>query len=672
MKGLKVRKIRAIIPKKMQPRRAGYFGIALLVLFSVLSYSLFVKPAPKAKAATVGSTSDSTATTDVFQKKVVVTNVGEMVAFFNTGTQSVTGIAYATSTDNGATWSAATQVDGGTNNDDFSVAIDGSNDIYLAYSVPIASPSGGTRFRLLTYSAGSWTIGSAKTVDTNSGSPTFFRYTEATITVLANGSLVLVDYEAASGFLSSSTSSNAGTSWSFGSSYSMNNGHSNIVAEGNSDWLVIDGILYADVGGTGNFSQAASVSPLGTNFSITYGLDSLGILYNDSSGVEYVSYNIATGALSAVTAISSGASDVVGSIITDSQNFWAVYQSFVGANSYNVVYKRFNGTSWDGSSTALTADNLNNVGINGPERIPNTANVPVIWTVGTASPFTIKSSVFSTVGTVTDTGNQTGTLSGSLTGSSGDTVAKCGVWYYNTVNIVAGMTIKVCSSNGQVGGSLEIHANTVTIAGSVDGAGRGMPGGMSIVASGGLGGTGPLGGVATAGGTGVAGSSLAGATGAGSFAGSGGGAGTSSAGGASGAATDTVGGTGGTGSTTTAGTTGALAGYLGSGINGDSSTNESLALGSGGGSGGSGGSGAGGGGGASTANTCAAGGVGGNGAPGGVGGKGGNGGASIKIYSGGTLTVSGSILNTGQASNSGGSGASGTTGGVGGGSANTC
>jgi hypothetical protein len=637
--------------------------MALLILFSVISYSLIFKPAPKVSAATIGTSSSSLAYGQGPQKHIVIANNGTLVSFFNSGTQSVTGIASVTSTDNGASWSSATQVDSAQTND-FSIDIDSSNNIYVAYN------SIGIKIREMTYSAGIWTIGSANTVASNSTCVGSKRdtFTSPTVKVGYGGMVWII------GVLQPFT----GVSCSFGSLDKYVTYRSTNLSSWSSsnDPGSTDNHLYVDLSGTGTWTDAkyTIIDPTAT---MTYGFNKLHIFSGTVTGaLNYYSYDIASGTLSSATSISSGPSDQMGDITTDSHNVWVAYSSFVSSGSLNVVYKRFNGTSWSVSATALTTDNLNNLSIRLPERVPNTANVPVIWQTGTSSPYTLKSATFSNIGSVTDSGNQTGSLTGSLTGSSGDVIVKCGVWYYNTVNIVSGMTIKVCASNGQNGGNLEIHANSVTVAGTIDGAGRGYPGGLAIYGVGGIGATGPPGSTNTSGSMGAQGSNYDGVAGAGNFGAVGGTAGvnpsfdtgncdsTGASGGGCGGA--------GTAFNMVGFSASSPGGYLSSGANGDSSIDESVVMGSGGGAGGTGGSGQGGGSGGSAGNTCANGGNGGKGGRGAPGGLGGNGGAYVRIYSAGTLSVSGSINMNGLAGSSGVSGEAGSNGSSGGGNANTC
>lgn len=597
----------------------------------------------------------------------VITSNGTVVLVYSAGTLgSPSGLVYSTSTDNGSTWSAVTQIDSGTVDGTISVSIDAANNIYVAYT-------SGTTFasrKLTALSASSWTVGSASTIVTTGGLCAVGVHTNAgSMAVTSNGNLIATYGTCTTGTPQTYTSkvkvsTDGGATWGTGAIFStVSQNGADVVSDGSAVWALLDNNLYVSPVSTSTFSYAGTITPNGTfsSASMTYVHDKLSIFYADSiDGLSHTFYDIATNTFSNSSVISSSLNDTVGSVTSDSNSVWAIYSQYVAASSYNVVYKRYNGTVWDSSATTITTDNLNNTRSNAPEKILNSGIVPVFWQSGTASPYTVKTSTIAALGTATDSGTQTGALTGSLTGSSGDVIAKCGVWYYNTVNIVAGMTVKVCSSDGVTGGSLEIHANTVTVAGTIDGSGRGMPGGVSITGAGGVGG---LGGdtSGSSGGAGQAGTNDISIVGSGTYGGAQGSAGTNASGGAAGGA-DSLRGTGGTGTTTTVGQVGSAGGYLGSGVNGDSSTSESLTLGSGGGAGGVGGSGAGGGGGGGSVVCVRAGGAGGVGAGGSIGGKGGNGGALVKIYSLGTLTVSGSVNINGIVGSSGGSGNTGNTG----------
>lgn len=683
------RKISRLIPKKIKTKRAGYFSMAVVILFSVLAYSFIFKPAPKVEAATIGTSSGS-AFGSANERHIVTSSNGIIVTFYYAGSLGVTGLVYSKSTDNGSTWSGAAQVDTTANAiNEFSAAIDGNDNIYIVYSSGSGSSTGSSIYlKKLTYSAGSWTLGPRKTVFAgfdplcfNTGGSEAY---SPTLAINSSGTIAVIflehDYDRDSGcspfqetwYTQYYQSSDDGSNWN-GAQLAATPVSLPIIADGKSFWFIsTSGQLWVDVAGDRNIETASLTTLPTTIVSLAYSFDKVELFYrNSSNNLVYRNYSVDSGILSGETTISTGVNDLLGAISTDSNNLWAVYQSYVAANSYNVVYKRYNGTSWDTSATNITTDNAYNTSISLPERVPNTANVPVAWSSGTANPFSIKAATISTTGGVTDSGNQTGTLSGSLTGSSGDMIVKCGVWYYNTVNIVAGMTVKVCASNGQTGGKLEIHANSVTIAGTIDGAGRGLPGGVAVGGTGGGGGAAGTGNTGMSGQAGSYGTNSAGGDGSGQFAGTAGSSGSNlSSGAGAGGTTDTIvnwngGGGGFGGGQGGSATAGSLGGFLASGVNGDTSTDESSALGSGGGAGGTGGSGQGGGGAAAPNDTGACYGVpgpGGAGGAGGAGGKGGNGGAMVKIYSVGDINITGLVEISGQTGSSGQSGQSGQKG----------
>jgi hypothetical protein len=651
-----------------------------LLIVTIILTTLNAKP-PSVKAiSTVGTSSNSTPNPNASQRSMVRSTNGTIVDVYQAGSQAPNDLSYSKSTDNGTTWSASTQIDTTTSRD-FTIAIDSSDNIYVSWA-----DTGAVKIRKMTYSAGSWSIGSANTIvsaatcvnTTTDG----HSYSRVSLALPSSGTVWVSALDAfqtktgcpAATNVVATNSSASLTSWTANAATitASSGAYPTMLQRGQEIWMEVSAVgLYVDRTGSGVFTKVDSTS-LNGPVSMAYGLDEIHMFYSSGSTLLYRKFVLSTQTLSSTTTISASASDVLGTISTDSYNIWVFYQAFVGANSYNVTYKEYTGASW-GSAVGITSDNANNTNINAPDRISNTVSVPTVWNTGTASPFTIKASNTSSIGGATDSGNQTGSYSGSLTGISTDVIVKSGVWYYSSVNIVSSMQVKVLASDGQTGGSLTIYSTTVTIAGTLDGAGRGSPGAVSFISSG-LGGAGAPGPGDNQGANGTAGTttptSLDGATGTGSFAGVGGTRGARGAGGAGGVFTNSCSGPGaggaGGGNTGTAGTGGSNGGYNIVGANGDSSTDDtSVNLGSGGGSGGTGGPGGGGGAGSGGAvcggvNTGGgSGGAGGAGKDGGLGSAGGDGGAAVKIYSAGSMTISGSINVTG---NPGGSVNTGTTG----------
>jgi len=434
------RKFLRLLSKK-RSQRAAYLSAAFLVIFSIFTYDIFFS-AQKVKAATVGSSSDVNPIGDSTQKSSVVTSNGAIVAFYDSGTQSPTGIVYSMSSDNGATWSAATQVTS-TQTDDFSVAIDSSNNIYIVWSDSTFSIIS----KKLTYSGGTWTIGADVSVyvgtpcgSQSEGDEMFKPILRATPTGLALAFFQRyeIQCQGPGNYFFNFATSDFNLTWGIQNAGSFDSSAaaggtiaSNLVIDGKIIWFYLGNDLYYTIDGT-SYNKVPNTTingDLSNDPVMCYGLDQLNLLYRNTSGnIAYRSYNIATGSLSSETTISSNAGDIVGTLVCDSYNIWAAYDSFVALSSYNIVYKRFNGSAWDSSATSITTDNLNNGNINSPARALNSSVVPVLLRTCTASPYTVKAATLSAASGVTDTGNQTGSLTGALTGSSGDVIVKCGVW----------------------------------------------------------------------------------------------------------------------------------------------------------------------------------------------------------------------------------------------------
>lgn len=205
-----------------------------------------------------------------------------------------------------------------------------------------------------------------------------------------------------------------------------------------------------------------------------------------------------------------------------------------------------------------------------------------------------------------------------------------GIWTnVGTLTVPGGMTVYIKAYDGASYGSVDITAQNILIAGTLDATGKGYGGG-----GGGGGGHGGAGGsVGASGGSGTLGGAVGGA---GNYnadygaQGARGGQGGGSQGGAGGELGSAYGGSG---------SPGTKGGYAGISTNGDSSTDETLYMGSGGGGGG-------GGGGADDHGSIGGGG-------GGGGGAGNLGAGYIKLKALYSLNITGSILSKGMASTAG-------------------
>ena len=111
-------------------------------------------------AVSIGTSSIAYPTQYSVQRKIHRTTVGKLIAIAQLGSISPGQVAYATSDDDGINWSAWILIAVGQSTAtiaDIDSYIDTNNDIYVVYSNTAVN----LYFRKLTYSAGSWSVGSA-------------------------------------------------------------------------------------------------------------------------------------------------------------------------------------------------------------------------------------------------------------------------------------------------------------------------------------------------------------------------------------------------------------------------------------------------------------------------------------------------------------------------------
>jgi hypothetical protein len=398
--------------------RAVYFIAAGLVFGSVLTLNLFFWPS--SASASVGTSTVNNALPNNMQSSIVTASTGTLVAFYYDGSH----IVYRTSSNAGSSWSSAvtavTPDPTVVTTADFSVTIDSSNNIYLSYTDMASSfnaSSGGYEsiwFKKLTYSAGSWSTGSASEAIPSTGdcmgtgSATTF-WNGSTIAVNTSGKIFIAaaDFvlttsgcgalQPGSAQLTTVNSSN-GSSWSGGTSLgSASAATSPLISIGSQIWLVNrNSGIYEDATSSGTFTQKNSTTYANTPVLTSDGSNQIDFAYkNSSNNLVYRQYIISSGSLSAETVISSGTSDLLGGISADSATgrLWIFYDSFVGTNSYNVTYKTStdSGASW-GSAVGVTTDNANNRGGTAQLSLNAGGNPTILWVSGTASPYTINSS----------------------------------------------------------------------------------------------------------------------------------------------------------------------------------------------------------------------------------------------------------------------------------------
>lgn len=152
-----------------------------------------------------------------------------------------------------------------------------------------------------------------------------------------------------------------------------------------------------DVSGVslGSWSSATALtlggsSPTNNNYFSFRGNSTVGIEANDSgSGIWARVYNPSTDTWASAVQLSSGASDAKPTVIAGSDgNFYVFWQSFVAANNYAIVYKKYTvaSSTWDSSPTTAVASGANNFNVSGGS---NNGTLGIVYQTGTASPYNI-------------------------------------------------------------------------------------------------------------------------------------------------------------------------------------------------------------------------------------------------------------------------------------------
>ncbi len=337
----------------------------------------------------LGTSASSYTTGFAFQRKILKTTLGKLFLLNNEAT-SGTGLRYKTSSDNGDTWDVAwisidTIYRG---NGDCSTIIDASNNIYVVYYY-------GKYFRKLTYSAGTWSIGSSK------------------IFCTGNNNAIPVIIKRASGELFAASAYGYSGTWRLYGCYSTDDG-----ATWNESYLTISptysvtsqylcevgGVIWCIFTTSTNKLKVVTWDDAGHVWNtptdiVASGVTNSGGLHNElgalyisdteiyaavrtSSGIKIYVYN---GSWDAGTLISNNANDSSPAITVVNGKPVICWSDYTGTQ-YNISYRKWNGSSWD-----IQVDLTSDVDI---DFFPNTAEIDndylyVNYMVGVGSPYTM-------------------------------------------------------------------------------------------------------------------------------------------------------------------------------------------------------------------------------------------------------------------------------------------
>ena len=333
------------------------------------------------------STSDSNVATAIPQlPSMVRSSNGTLVVFWISG-----GTIYSQmSTDNGSNF---TKLDGtggisivptiDTSVSDFSVSIDNSDNIYVTFLYGIS-----LRYTLLTYSAGNWTlpgsdnlIGSLRLrggISLYSGSNVFW-----SASMISSGKYQIL--------------ANGGISYLSNAITDQFTPYPTLHLLGNNPISIYMGVVpsrsirFVKYNGSSWSTEATVASISGSSNQFASSKDSsnnIQLVYVDN-GIKYKKYN-GSNWTSADATLSSDANDLDPKISIDSDGnpiiIWSKYNS---ATDNDLVYKRFNGSTWDTNPKDLVNNGLLNRHISSPESM-NSSTLKYIWTEGTSNPYNIK------------------------------------------------------------------------------------------------------------------------------------------------------------------------------------------------------------------------------------------------------------------------------------------
>lgn len=330
---------------------------------------------------TIDTSTKAVSTAFSQQRSIWKTDAGKLILFANVNNI----LKYKTSTDNGDNWSSWVTVFTSSNTIySFDTFMDANNNVYLVMW-DFDNSTHRLKFIKLTYSVGSWSIGSTINVtSSNSGHPV--------ITQRSNGDLWVGRCYSFSTFsnIYCNISTNDGTSWNTTANFAYTN--SQVVS-----LIPKDSYIWAIVQGNSKLRiyQYDSSWDAGTNIAasgITDSPESLGVLKVSNSKI-YVATRTSSGvklyeyaeSWDAGITLSNNANDQSPEIIFVANKPSIIWTDYDGSN-YNIAYRKFNGSTWD--SQVLLTDDAD------VDKYPNCVPIDtdllyVIYTAGSASPYTI-------------------------------------------------------------------------------------------------------------------------------------------------------------------------------------------------------------------------------------------------------------------------------------------
>jgi len=333
----------------------------------------------------VGTTSIDASTRYSYQHKIVKTSGGVLVLFADAADAH---LRYKTSSDNGVTWdsswttveSSNYSVDG-----DFDVIIDGSDNIYTVF---YGGGSGGIYLYKLTYSGGSWTVGTRRTIAGN-----YCYY--VSLVKRASGELFVTFFYGYSGAwrLYGFYSTDDGASWN-NNYYTLTDTLSGTrcFEVGSTIWCIVttaggklQQFIWNDIAKSWN--APTDIASGITNSSYSLGAckisdSNIFAAVRTSSGIKIYNY---TGSWDSGTLLSDNSNDQDPALSIVANNPVIIWTDYTGTQ-YNISYRKWNGSAWE-SQVDITSDIA--VDKYPSVCISDSQYLYVEYTTGSSNPYTI-------------------------------------------------------------------------------------------------------------------------------------------------------------------------------------------------------------------------------------------------------------------------------------------
>jgi hypothetical protein len=287
------------------------------------------------------------------QRKLVKTSDGKLVIFAVTiDVDWNEYIQYKVSSDGGSSWGSwITAIDCtneiGENTENFDLCIDANDNIYL-----VCTDDYSIWFRILTYSSGTWSNGTLRTVYTYAS---YIRYLKPSICLKSNGDIWIAVVRRNTNYFRWYYSTDSGASWSNSSIdtgnlvqcvyiYPISTGIYTLVNSAGT-------ILQYVVGGSGStvVSSVTSTSYIGV---VKISDTEVWLFYDKSTGMEVMMWNGSS--WSSATALSEDATDEQPGLSNINSKPIAVFMDF-DDSTWKLTYRVYDGASW-GAKTVIATD----------------------------------------------------------------------------------------------------------------------------------------------------------------------------------------------------------------------------------------------------------------------------------------------------------------------------